>query len=127
MQQIYKKNFIFKADRFEEYSNGVCLNKGVTNTTIVAKVMGENTIAMGLLDDIPTRINKRFGLPIFGIQNGDILEDRIQYGRIPQSFCWDDSNEPIVCNIFDNKICIRFAMLSPLRIIDFYGQFVEVQ
>lgn len=126
MQQIYKKNFIFKADRFEEYSNGTCLNNGVTNTTIVAKVMDENTIAMGLLDDIPTRINKRFGLPIFGILQGDILEDRILYGRIPQSFCWDESNEPIVCNIFNNMTCIRFAMLSPLRIVDFYGRFVEI-
>lgn len=100
MNEIYKNNFIFKAERFEEYSNGVCLNKGETNTTIVAKVMDEHTIAMGLLDEIPIRINTRFGLPIFGIQQGDVLGDRIQYGRIPDSFSWDDSNEPIVCNIF---------------------------
>lgn len=126
MNKIYKNNFIFKAERFEEYSNGVCLNKGEANTTIVAKVMDEHTIAMGLLDEIPIRINTRFGLPIFGIQQGDVLGDRIQYGRIPNSFSWDDSNEPIVCNIFNNMTCIRFAMLSPLRIIDFYGKFVDV-
>lgn len=127
MNKLYKKNIIFKANRFEEYSNGTCLNKGTANTTIVAKVMDENSIAIGLHDEIPVHINDRFGLPIFGIQQGDILEDRIQYGRIPNSFSWDDPNEPIVCNIFNNMVCIRFAMLSPLRIVDFYGHFVDVQ
>lgn len=82
---------------------------------------------MGLLDDVPSNLNTRFGLPIFGIQNGDILEDRIQYGRIPNSFSWNDSNEPLVCNIFNNMTCIRFAMLSPLRIVEFHGQFVDVR
>lgn len=127
MNRVYKKNFIFKANRFEEYSNGVCINKGSINTTIVAKVMDESTIAMGLLDDVPSNLNTRFGLPIFGIQNGDVLEDRIQYGRIPDSFCWNDPNEPLVCNIFKNMTCIRFAMLSPLRIVEFKGQFVDIQ
>ena len=97
------------------------------NTTIVAKVMDESTIAMGLLDDVPSNLNTRFGLPIFGIQNGDVLEDRIQYGRIPDSFCWNDPNEPLVCNIFKNMTCIRFAMLSPLRIVEFQGHFVDIQ
>lgn len=127
MNEIYKNNFIFKANRFEEYSNGVCLNKGTTNTTIVAKIMDKNTIAVELLDVIPTRIYSRFGLSIFGVQHGDILEDRIQYGRIPNSFTWDDPQEPLVCNIFKNMESIRFAMLSPLRIVDFYGHFVDIQ
>lgn len=127
MLQVYKRNFMFKANRFEEYSNGICLDRGEINTTIAAKVMDENTIAMGLFDEVPSHINTRFGLPIFGMQQGDVLEDRIQYGRIPNSFSWDDPNEPIVCNIFNNMVCVRFAMLSPLRIIDFYGHFVEIQ
>ena len=122
MNRIYKKNFIFKANRFEEYSNGVCTNKGAINTTIVAKVLNDSTLGIGLLDEVPANLNTRFGLPIFGIQNGDILEDRIQYGRIPDSFSWNDPNEPLVCNIFNNLTCIRFAMLSPLRIVEFYGQ-----
>lgn len=125
MNEIYKNNFIFKANRFEEYSNGVCLNKGTINTTIVAKILDENTITMELQDEVPTRINARFALPIFGVQQGDILEDRIQYGRIPNSFSWNDPLEPLVCNIFYDMVCIRFAMLSPLRIVDFYGEFVN--
>ena len=127
MQQIYKRNFIFKAHQFEEYSNGLCLNKGATNTTIVAKVMNDSCIAMGVLDDVPVHINTRFGLPIFGAQLGDILEDRVQYGRIPDSFSWSDPNEPLVCNIFNNMTCIRFGMLSPLRIVEFYGSFEDIR
>lgn len=68
MNRVYKKNFIFKANRFEEYSNGVCINKGSVNTTIVAKVMDESTIAMGLLDDVPSNLNTRFGLPILAFR-----------------------------------------------------------
>lgn len=127
MNRIYKKNFIFKAHGFEEYANGVCIRKGSVNTTIVAKVLNSSTIAFGLLDDVPSGINSRFGLPILGTPCGDVLEDRIQYGRIPDSFSWDDSNEPVVCTIFNNMTCIRFAMMSPLRIVEFYGKFLDIQ
>ena len=73
--------------------------------------------------DLPMHIKQDFGLPVFGIESGDILEDRIQYGRIPESFSWNDSTDPVVCNIFANKTCIRFAMMSPLRIVEFFGNF----
>lgn len=126
-QNIYRKSFIFQTTRFEEYQNGRLIQQGSCNTTIIAKVISSDTIAMMLQNDIPVRINQRFGLPIFGSQNGDILADRIQYGRIPDSFSWNDSNEPIVCNIFNNLTCIRFAMLSPLRIVEFYGQFTDIR
>ena len=76
--------------------------------------------------NIPVKINSRFGLPILGSQYGDVLNDRIQYGRIPDSMNWHDSKEPVVCNIFNNMTCIRFAMMSPLRIVDFYGQFTDI-
>lgn len=127
MSNIYRKSFIFKAFQYEEYQDGICLRNGSINCTIVAKVLSSETIGFALLDDVPTRINPRFGLPIFGVERGDILQDRLQYGRIPDSFSWDDPNEPIVCNIFNNMHCIRFAMLSPLRIIEFFGEFEEIR
>lgn len=68
-------------------------------------------------------IKRNFGIPVFGIAKGDILEDRIQYGRIPDNFNFNDPTDPVVCNIFSNKTCIRFAMMSPLRIVEFYGSF----
>jgi hypothetical protein len=60
---------------------------------------------------------------VFGVERGDILEDRIMYGRLPDNFSWQDPTDPLVCEIFANKTCIRFAMLSPLRIIELTGYF----
>lgn len=127
MKNVYKKSFIFKAFRYEEYQGGRCLRSGFINCTIAAKVLSSDTIGFALLDEVPTKINSHFGLPIFGIECGDILQDRVQYGRIPGSFSWEDSNEPIVCNIFNNMHCIRFAMLSPLRIMEFFGEFEDIR
>lgn len=127
MANIYRKSFIFKASQYEEHRDGICLRKELINCTIVAKVLSSDTIGFILLDEVPTKINPRFSLPIFGVERGDILQDRVQYGRIPDSFSWDDPNEPIVCNIFNDMHCIRFAMLSPLRIIEFLGEFEDIR
>lgn len=125
--QIYRKSFIFDAVCFEEYQDGICTSKGICNTRIIAKVLTDDCIGMMLQNQIPVRINDHWGLPIFGIEHGDILEDRVQYGRIPDSYSWSDSNEPVVCNIFNNMTCIRFAMMSPLRIVEFYGKFTDIR
>ena len=73
--------------------------------------------------NMPMNMKRNFGLPVFGVERGDILEDRIMYGRLPDSYSWQDPTDPLVCEIFANKTCIRFAMLSPLRIIEFTGYF----
>lgn len=127
-KNIYLKSFVFKAENFEEYHDGICTHKGLCDTTIIANVFNPKGIGIRLQDSIPTQINERFDLPIFGISlGGDILADRIQYGRIPGSFSWHDSNEPVVCEIFNNMTCIRFAMMSPLRIVEFNGRFTQIQ
>lgn len=125
--QIYKKSFIFQANKYEEYKDGRCIGNGTCNTTIIAKVLNDECIGIMLHGSIPVSINTRFGLPILGIQYGDVLEDRVQYGRVPDSISWQDSNEPVVCNIFNNLTCIRFAMMSPLRIVEFYGKFTDIR
>ena len=125
--QLYKKSFIFEASSFEEYQDGICIRRGHCRIDVIAKVMNDECIGMMLQGEIPTKINRSFGLPIFSPQNGDVLIDRIQYGRIPDTMCWHDSNEPIVCNIFNNMTCIRFAMLSPLRIVEFHGKFADIR
>lgn len=123
---IYCKSFIFEAKSFEEYQDGKCIKKGFCNTVIIAKIMNSECIGMVLQNDIPVKINNHFGLPIFGVHRGDILQDRIQYGRVPDSFSWSDSNEPLVCNIFNDMKTIRFAMMSPLRIVEFTGRFTDI-
>ena len=125
--KIYRKSFVFETNRFEEYRDGKCINKGYCKTTIIAKVLSNNVIGFSLQNDIPVNMNSNFGLPILGIAAGDILEDRVQYGRIPDTFRWNDPNEPLVCNIFNNLSCIRFAMMSPLRIVEFFGKFSDIR
>lgn len=120
---------MFKATRYEEYRDGLCIGKGNVSIKIISKTINDNEtypykFAMFHLDgNLPMSIKRNFGLPVFGIEQGDILEDRLQYGRIPDSFCWDNPTDPVVCNIFANKACIRFAMMSPLRIVEFFGNF----
>ena len=123
---IYKKSFIFKATKFEEYQDGCCLSSGDCNINITAKVIDDESINFVLEGPIPVGMNTRFGLPILGTELGDVLDDRVQYGRLPDSMSWHDSYEPIVCNIFNTMTCIRFAMVEPLRIIEFYGAFKDV-
>jgi hypothetical protein len=146
MIYIYRKTFVFEAERFEEYKEGKCIHQGSIKCTIKAaerdynpfdvisialyneisyKASGcdiDGGMSFSLSGEIPYGINKQFNLPIM---DGDILPDRVQYGRLPYS--WADSKEPVVCNIFNNMNCIRFAMMSPLRIIEFYGKFTEIK
>jgi len=118
MRNVYCNPFVFMATRYEEYRDGQRVGQGPVSIKIISKVI--NNCAMFHLEgNLPTRIKQDFGLPVFGIERGDILEDRIQYGRIPDSFSWNDPTDPVVCNIFSNMTCIRFAMMSPLRIVEF--------
>ena len=127
MQDIYKKDFIFQAESYEEYRGGKKTASGTTSAKIYAKVIDAETIGIAILGIVPLNINESFGLPIFGAFNGDILEDRVQYGRLPDNLSWNDPAEPIVCEIFDTMRCIRFAMLSPIRIVEFTGRFIDIQ
>lgn len=147
MSTIYQKSFVFKANRFEEYQSGSCTRQGVIECTIKTNIMffspydvfsmadyneleskvgGQDIdggISFSLSGNIPSGINPEFNLPI--IEEDDELPDRVQYGRLTNR-AWKDPNEPIVCNIFNNMKCIRFAMTNPLRIIEFYGNFIEI-
>ena len=148
MSSIYKKSFVFEANRFEEYQDGKCVRQGATNCTIKAhemffspydffsmanydellsKVGGidiDGGMSFSLSGNIPSEINTKFNLPI--IEEDDVLPDRVQYGRLTNR-SWRDPKEPVVCNIFNNLECIRFAMTSPLRIIEFFGEFTDTR
>ena len=148
MSSIYKKSFVFEANRFEEYQSGKCVGQGTIECSIKARMMGfspydpfsmagynelvskvggadiDGGMSFTLSGDIPSGINTKFNLPI--IEADDVLPDRVQYGRLTNR-AWRDYKEPVVCNIFNNMTCIRFAMTSPLRIIEFYGKFVDVK
>lgn len=129
MKSIYCSPFVFKSVRYEEYRDGQCTRRGNATIKIISKTIKNDKAfpykfaLFHLEGTLPVSIKRDFGIPVFGIEHGDILEDRIQYGRIPDNLRWNDPTDPVVCNIFANKTCIRFAMMSPLRIIEFYGEF----
>lgn len=124
MTTIYRKPFVFEANHYEEYMAGLCVESGKCSTRIVAQMTKADQIRFSIQGDVPCRMTNDFRLSLMG--EDDILSDRVQYGRLPISLKGDDPTRPIVCNIFNNMTCIRFAMLSPLRIVEFYGQFVEL-
>lgn len=117
MTKVYKSNFIFVADRYEEWQAQRCINQGPIDTTIIAEVDGDNIHFE--LDEIQhLRIIKSFD---FEISNNCVLSDRVQYTH--STF---DLNPiiPMVCHIFyrgDNIEYVRFAMTNPNRLIEFYG------
>jgi len=122
MKSIYLTPFVFRATRYEEYKEGICIGQQNVDIHIISKVI--NNCAMFHLEgNMSMNMKRNFGLPVFGVESGDILEDRIMYGRLPDSFSWQDPTDPLVCEIFASKTSIRFAMLSPLRIIEFTGYF----
>lgn len=129
MNELYCTPFVFHAKHYEEYKDGICVGKGETDIKIISKTVEDISafpykfVIFYLDGELPMTIKRKFAMPVFGIERGDILEDRIQYGRIPDSFSWSDPTDPIVCNIFSNRTCIRFAMMSPLRIVEFFGDF----
>lgn len=124
---IYLKSFVFEASEYHEYRQGACTAQGKCDTTIVGKILSPDCIGVGILDDNPIGIKQRFGLPIFGRAAGDVLEDRIMYGRLPDNLDWNDPNEPVVCEVFNTLTRVRFAMLRPLRIVEFTGQITDIR
>ncbi|MBD5422727.1 MAG: hypothetical protein HDR49_06845 [Bacteroides sp.] len=121
---IYRKNFTFKAYEYNEMIVGGGNTTNPTKATISAEVISSDVIHFSIFNQ-PSGVAPVFVLPILGSeQGGDILSDRIMYGRLPQFDFGARPMIPVVCEIFNNMNTIRFAFLNPIRIVEFYGQFV---
>lgn len=122
--EIYKNNFSFHATRYEEWMNGQCLRKGFIETEIVA----ESTTT-----DIRFYISKTGPLEIndsstfeFTDETNELVLDRIIYYHETDS---PEPNEPVECQLFmDGALIsgIRFTMINPLRVVEFYGTVTEI-
>lgn len=124
MTSIYKNNFRFAAERYEEWQAGRCISQGDIDTVITAEVSG-NTIHFEIDNVENLRILQNFNFDCGDIDYA-ILGNRIQYVHATS-----DCNPivPIVCHIFYSGNIIdyvRFAMTNPDRIIEFYGKMVEL-
>ena len=118
MNRFYKKSFTFRATHYEQWQGGFCTANGPISTFITAEVNNQ-TISFTLegTDYLEIYEYVEMELPA-----SCMLHDRIQYMK---GSCQWDPNEPMICHLFirDNHIhCIRFAMTSPDRIIEFYGR-----
>jgi hypothetical protein len=125
MHNIFRSNFRYIAQRYEEWQGGVCINKGLIDAEIIAEVIDEETIRFKIEDADNLNILKDFEFELLNPMS-ESLPDRIQYIHSTNDF---NPIVPIVCHIFhkDNNIeYVRFAMTNPDRIIEFYGNVVEM-
>lgn len=125
MEKLFCKAFRFKATRYEEWQAGQCISSGNCDTQISAIPFsgcfhspGGHPIVFQLENDTKVNIVKTFH---FLSDYAYMLHDRIQYAVQPNG----DPNKPCVCHLFFNcgeLSCVRFAMTSPDRIVEYYGE-----
>lgn len=117
MTRIFKKDFRFLANRYEEWQGGRCISQGAISCEIVAETKF-NSIHIELSGADNLRILKSFNFEFLG---SDILPDRVQYVHASSVF---NPIVPVVCHLFykrDTITYVRFAMTNPDRIIELYG------
>lgn len=125
MYNIFRSNFRYIAQRYEEWQGGVCINKGLIDSEITAEVLDEETIRFKIEGADELNITKDFEFELLNPMS-ESLPDRIQYIHSTNDF---NPIIPIVCHIFhknNNIDYVRFAMTNPDRIIEFYGNVVEM-
>ena len=126
---IYRKNFKFAASSYEEIIVGMGRNFGQEGILIKGDVLSDEAIHVtfiGIEDVDSLKIAPFCVLPMTEPYiGGDILQDRIMYGRLTQFGGYGRPLVPVVCEIFNNLTTIRFAFQDPLRTIEFHGQFID--
>ncbi len=124
MDEMYKKEFVFQTDRYEEWDGGLCLSRGNFSTQISCKI-SPNKIYFEIDETGDLKTVRSFSLDLEGSY---ILKDRIQYIKDTGI---RNPTEPSICHLFfDNNTLsyVRFAYPSPsgYRIIEFYGTLTNV-
>lgn len=122
MNRYFKRNFIFAANRYEEWQGGYCINQGHINCVITAEFSGDlMRVFLSNIEDLRILENFEFEMDV-----SNILGDRIQYVHSTSDF---NPLVPIVCHLFfanETVDYVRFAMTNPDRIIEFYGTLEEL-
>lgn len=123
MHFIANKPLVFNADKYEEWMSCRRISQGNTSAIITA-IIKENQIHFKIdnADFLNMSKEATFGL---ASESSD-LGGRIQYIK---SCNLVNLVDPIICHIFyegKRLSCIRFAMTSPDRIIEFYGKLSSI-
>ena len=115
--RFFKTNFVFQANRYEEWQNCNCISRGNIDTEIVAEVYGDE-IHFELSNIGNIRIVKSFDFEM-----ADVLHDnRVQYVHGTSDI---NPIVPFICHLFNDGTtlqCVRFAMSNPDRLVEFYGK-----
>lgn len=120
MNLLLHRSFEFEATSYEIYENGRCIQRAKCNACISAEYSQFSRMVFKVSNN-PTYIDDRF---FFETSFDDLLEDRVQYGRIRPIDCIGGvMSTPIVCNIFPQNGILRFATPNPLRLVEFSGIF----
>ena len=122
--EIYKNNFLFHATQYEEWMNGHCLRNGFIETEIVAE-SDTTDIHFYISETGPLEINA-YSVFEFTDETNEQVLDRIIYYHESN---YPDSHEPVECHLFTAGKAlsrIRFTLINPLRVIEFYGNVIEI-
>lgn len=107
---IYRSNFSFHSVRFEEWMNGVCTNKGVFETDIIAEA-SSNDIRF-FISDVGNFNIQKSSIFEFGDQSLELVLDRIIYYHETSEY---ESDVPIECQLFRKADTISEYVLHCLR------------
>lgn len=121
---VFRKNFSFHAIRYEEWMNGQCLGKGFIESEIVAESTTTD-IRFYISETGPLEINDSSVFE-FTDETNELVLDRIIYYHETDS---PEPNDPVECQLFRAGSMIsgiRFTMINPLRVIEFYGNIIEI-
>lgn len=121
-KRMLYESFIFQASSYEIYENGRCLKSEKCQITINAYA-SDYDISFYVQHNNEIGIDKHFSIEF---RSDDLLIDRIVYGRLPTNMYIGSNTLPIVCEIFTQKNVLRFAILSPLRLIEFTGTIQKI-
>ena len=123
-ERFFNTNFVFVANRYEEWQAGRCISRGPIQTQIVAEVSGKEIhFELDNIGNIKMLTSFDFEMPS---REYCILHDRIQYIHDTSDY---NPIVPIDCNLFykgGTMEYVRFAMTNPDRLVEFYGTLVKL-
>ena len=126
MNILANKSLVFLANRYEEWSGGMCLSQGPINAEITATA-GAESISFEVTGAESLRMNKQASFALISDAGMSMdIGTRLQYFN--PFFREGDPLNIILCQVFYEGRTIsyiRFAMSWPDRIIEFYGNTIS--
>ena len=124
IMDFYRNSISFHTTHYEEWMNGQCIRSGCLEVEIVAESTPKD-IRFYISNTDSLEINDSSVFE-FTDETNELVLDRIIYYHESNS---PDSNEPVECQLItagEAMSRIRFVLINPLRVIEFYGNIIEI-